>query len=60
MADKDTTATAPAKPAVTDAEAERNKIIAAYHDALTREAKGALVAKHPWLGQIFAAINHSN
>lgn len=59
MADKDTTATTAAKPAVTDAEAERNKIIAAYLDARTREAKGAIVAKHPWLSQIFSSINHS-
>lgn len=54
------TATAPAaKPAAQAPDAERSKVIESYLAAPTREAKAALVAKHPWLGEIFSAINHS-
>lgn len=39
--------------------AERKAAIQAYHDAPTREAKGVVVKKYPFLAQIYSGANHS-
>jgi hypothetical protein len=55
------TPTAPAETTTVKLSAAEEKAIAvqAYHDAATREAKAAVVAKYPVLKTIFSDANHS-